>query len=401
MKYFDRHLEIALNLVQNYNQHEPFHLALKRHFKENKKFGSRDRKSISNLCYAWFRLGYRIEAGDEKNKLTLAFYTLFGDGIDFTENEIIQEFDLEPNFTELTTLERTSLLEEKGLIYPLENSSFFSLVSEKVNPKDWLIGMLEQPKVWLRPSRNDYSLFKDTLNSKHILFEEIEGAVGIEASGILNDKEFNSIKWEVQDLSSQRSVLELINNLRDDDKVWDCCCGAGGKSLAILDAKPNIRLYVSDQRSSIMRNLNQRMKVYDLSYFSSLVDLEEEVHSLSFRNKLGESFEVSDPFFDAIIADVPCSGSGTWSRSPENLSQNQPIDLYTEKQAKILKSASPFLKAGGTLYYITCSVFKRENEDQIEAFIAQNPEYKLEKMDYILGRNKRADTLFFASLRKT
>jgi 16S rRNA (cytosine967-C5)-methyltransferase len=101
--------------------------------------------------------------------------------------------------------------------------------------------------------------------------------------------------------------------------------------------------------------------------------------------------------FDLVICDAPCTGSGTWSRTPEQLfffTANK-IDKYAALQRKIVSNAIPFLKAGGYFLYITCSVFKKENEE-VAGFIKSEFHLQLVKMELLKGYNKKADTMFVA-----
>jgi 16S rRNA (cytosine967-C5)-methyltransferase len=112
---------------------------------------------------------------------------------------------------------------------------------------------------------------------------------------------------------------------------------------------------------------------------------------------------IPDPFkdkkFDIVICDAPCTGSGTWGRTPEHLYffEEKKIAYYSGLQMNILKNVIPYLKNGGKLLYITCSVFKKENEDVI-SFLIENSTLKVEKMEILKGYDKKADTMFVALL---
>ena len=105
--------------------------------------------------------------------------------------------------------------------------------------------------------------------------------------------------------------------------------------------------------------------------------------------------------FDIIITDVPCSGSGTWSRTPEQLYYFNPaeIDRYSALQKKIVQHAIPRLKPGGFLLYCTCSVFKKENEEIVQ-YIQQQHALQLLKKELLTGYDQKADTLFGAVFQK-
>jgi 16S rRNA (cytosine967-C5)-methyltransferase len=106
--------------------------------------------------------------------------------------------------------------------------------------------------------------------------------------------------------------------------------------------------------------------------------------------------------FDFIFADLPCSGSGTWGRTPENLQSYTETQLstMTKLQENILHHLIPAIKIGGYLLAATCSVYKNENEDQIEKLVATG-KFKLIARQYFIGYDKHADTLFGALLQKT
>ena len=105
--------------------------------------------------------------------------------------------------------------------------------------------------------------------------------------------------------------------------------------------------------------------------------------------------------YDGMLADVPCSGSGTWSRNPENLAffdENQ-LPAYRTNQEHIVTEAIKHLRSGGTLVYMTCSVFAIENEDMV-AFILQNLNLVLVHSELVKGYENKADSMFYAIFRK-
>ena len=102
-----------------------------------------------------------------------------------------------------------------------------------------------------------------------------------------------------------------------------------------------------------------------------------------------------------IIADVPCTGSGTWSRTPEQLYffNHQTIERFSDLQKRILSNVIPFLKSEGYLLYITCSVFKKENEE-IAGFIKEKLLLELIRSEVLKGYDKKADTMYAALFKK-
>jgi 16S rRNA (cytosine967-C5)-methyltransferase len=169
---------------------------------------------------------------------------------------------------------------------------------------------------------------------------------------------------QIQDAASQEvcSKMELGTN------TWDVCAASGGKLIHLSHKYPSVRFFASDIRASIMRNLQKRCHIYGLNPFaSSVLDLSVPHKDLCFQSLTGEAILIDEGFFDTIIIDAPCSGSGVWGRNPEGLCSFTILELsyYHQLQQSIVRNALPFLKKGGLLYYITCSVYQKENLDHV------------------------------------
>lgn len=201
----------------------------------------------------------------------------------------------------------------------------------------------------------------------------------------------------IQDFSSQR-VGEFLRavpgaeagKLKPQLVVWDCCAASGGKSILAWDILGAIDLTVSDIRESIIANLKKRFAEAGISpYHSFVADLSSPRSVLPALSP------------DLIIADVPCSGSGTWSRTPEQLFyfDKAAILRYRDLQMKIVGRVQEQLRPGGHLLYITCSVFREENEVVVE-FLQQQYSLEVIKMELLKGYDQQADTMFAALLRK-
>ena len=195
----------------------------------------------------------------------------------------------------------------------------------------------------------------------------------------------------IQDINSQAiaELLQLVpTSMEHPIQVWDACAASGGKTILMFDTMSNIRMHVSDVRESILYNADKRLQEAGIKPASvQEIDLTQE-------------FEIKKPF-DFVFADVPCSGSGTWGRTPEQLAYftRAQLNKYTTLQAKILKNIIPTVKLHGHLLFATCSVYKDENEKNVEALLATG-KFKVVKQQYFTGYTKQADTLFAALLEK-
>ena len=194
----------------------------------------------------------------------------------------------------------------------------------------------------------------------------------------------------VQDISSQQTITLLDEHAISGLSLWDACAGSGGKSILASDRFHFSSHYVSDIRPAILEELTKRLTNARLTVNDAFcVDL---TNSLSIQ--VAKSHLPSEGV-ELIIADVPCSGSGTWGRSPEWLRSFNVNDVnaYQQKQIHILENLLPFVRKGGYLLYITCSVFKKENEDVIDS-IVQSHAVKVVQQKYLIGYPNRGDQLF-------
>lgn len=149
-----------------------------------------------------------------------------------------------------------------------------------------------------------------------------------------------------------------------------------------------IKLTVTDVRKSMLGNLHQRLAEARIPIHRSMA------HDITIDSGLPSS-----ELFDVIICDVPCSGSGTWARTPEQHYSFDPNTLsdLTEKQFRIVQNARQHLSGSGVLAYITCSVFAAENEWVINR-IREELKLKVAYQQYLNGIDRQADTLFVAYL---
>lgn len=361
------------NLITSYDGSLPFHYFFKKYCKFNTALGSKDRRILREIIYSIYRLGPAWK-GKFPEDLFLLPNTKDAD-------ELLKTFYVELEQPELDiTFE-----------YPFSKYLIKDLQSE-----DYYESLQVQPLVWVRVNQINAIKFKEKYASE-IITEEIINSKFI-AFGLKNNTviEPDSFPIEVQDLSSQLVSSKI--EVKDGIKVWDCCSGAGGKSLFLAEASKNLKLYVSDIRPTILENLKARFKQNRLPIPKMAIsDLSKKPEKINFSGEI-----VGRDSFDVIIADVPCSGSGTWGREPENLTYFKPdkIDEMAVRQVNIVKSTLRFLKHGGKLYYITCSVFEKENYGVIKE-LEESGLVKVVSAELVYGYNKQADSLFIAELQST
>ena len=365
----------------------PADVTLSRFFKDNPRFGGRERGVIAEAVYAVLRhKSFFTDFASGGNTPSMRRLALLGlaetAGIDtiggLTEDETdfltrIQEVDrnLLPGpiranlpqwlyekfvsqFGEQEALELAAVLNTPA---PLD----LRVNSIKATRADVIAKLAEAPivaepmayaplglRVLKKPALQNLELFK-------------EGAI------------------EVQDEGSQ--VLSQIVGARRGEMVVDFCAGAGGKTLAIGAIMRNTgRLYAFDVSEKRLAKLKPRVARSGLS----------NVHPVTIAHERDAKVKRLAGKIDRVLVDAPCSGMGTLRRNPDVKWRQQLAGVaeMTEKQAAILDSAARLVKFGGRLVYATCSLLNEENDAIVEAFLAAHPEFELVPMHKVLAEQR-------------
>lgn len=179
-----------------------------------------------------------------------------------------------------------------------------------------------------------------------------------------NTQAFADGLLEPQDEGSQ--IAALLVDAAGCKFVADFCAGAGGKTLVLGTAMRNAgRLVAMDVSEGRLTQAKLRLR-------------RASVHNAECRPLEAKWLKRHGEKADRVLVDAPCSGSGTWRRKPDAKWRLTPQDVaeLTERQAEILDRAAKLLRPGGRLVYVTCSVLKEENEDQVAAFLKRHPDFK-------------------------
>ena len=390
MSRYHSYINSTKNILSTYKGEEPLSSFLKKYFSANKKYGSKDRKQISNLCYCFFRLGKAImNTSTEEKILTALFLCSTG------SNEILAA--LKPEWNEKCNLPLTEklLIIEYSLllqhVFPWKDE-----LSEGIDHEKFCESFFIQPDLFLRLRPGKEKIAIQNLRQAGIDFKMIsETCLALPNASKIDEVIELDKEAVIQDYNSQETGRFLGSALatprNDKPVVWDCCAGSGGKSIMSYDMDPKIDLTVSDIRESIISNLEKRFEKAGIKNYKSFV-IDLTTSNLKPRTSN----------FKLIIADVPCTGSGTWSRTPEQLYffDERKIETYAALQKKIVSNAIPQLQPGGIFVYITCSVFKKENEENVD-FLKENFHLKLKQMEVLKGYDKKADSMFIAVFEKT
>lgn len=373
-----------IELVTKYHGNTPLILFLKEFYKRNKQLGKRDRNALTQACFTFFRtVATQIEPEYYPLKLIKAQKEKEGwEYWKFLLENRIKEEDLE-----------TVVLSKRQWSNKQLGSFNFSEGFDESKFNDLL---KTQPKVFFRNLITKKLAFDGLEKEYTLTFNELS----LQTYKVKKDTKLETLLEEnsfiIQDLTSQKVLIEGMKVIAEDQgksgsgTVWDACAGAGGKTLLLQQIWEVDKLYASDIRVEILEELKKRQERLGFE--------KTNVFSVDLSRSIVKKIAAQD----IIILDVPCSGSGTWGRTPEKkvfFTKNE-LDHWQSKQLEIMKNASEVLKENGYILYMTCSVFEEENEQVVQKFIASNPEFTSLKSQLIIGLNEQADTLYFNVLKK-
>jgi 16S rRNA (cytosine967-C5)-methyltransferase len=374
-------------VLKSYNGVLPLHRHLLVYFKQHKQMGSSDRRWASRYLYSFFRLGKALPTLKQEERLAVADF-LCNDTISLVVSTYL------PSLAEQISISLTEKLDAVKIKYPSFNLKdvfpFDAPLSDGIEIQDFLQSFFTQPDLFIRVKGTHIQAVINQLKVNNIPYQEIGDTTlalpnGTKLEQVITDPRL----YQIQDLSSQKTGAYF--EPKKYDYWWDCCAASGGKSLLLHDLEPNIELLVSDIRENSLQNLQERFQLSGIKkYHVKTMDL------LQNNDQTLHHYE-----FDGILLDAPCSGAGTWGRTPEMLYffEKHKVANYVKLQKGIAENVVKHLKVNQPLIYMTCSVFKAENEDVVN-YLLENFNLKLEKMELIKGYKDKADSMFVARLIK-
>ncbi len=171
--------------------------------------------------------------------------------------------------------------------------------------------------------------------------------------------------FEVQDEGSQ--IAARISGAQPGMQVADVCAGAGGKTLALAALMENKgQIFAHDIEGRRLAPMKERLDRAGVRNVQVRAPMRTKDALADLRDKM-----------DIVFVDAPCSGSGTWRRSPDSKWRLRPNALAKrlEEQQQALALAAPLVKSGGRLVYVTCSVLPEENEDALASFLGSYTDF--------------------------
>ncbi len=338
---------------------QPADVILDKYFKERRYIGSKDRRQIADSVWKIIRnrISYTEALGGAATPRLLAAMCFAAADLELLFNG--EEYAPAPLLKE----EKAALSQAAAY----ENWSDEAIYEcprwllDKFENKRLLEALNTTAPVDVRANLTSREKARDRLKKEGQFFAPTPfSPIGLRSEdrvNLNNCMTYQDGEIEVMDEASQ--LISLLCRVKPHHKTIDYCAGAGGKSLAIGALMNNDGVIwahdISQERLSRIKKRAERLDILNIKIIK----------------------DVTDTDYTRFIIDAPCSGSGTWRRSPDAKFRLTPEKLahICQTQAEILENGAAHTKAGGRLIYITCSVFAEENERQIEAFLAKHPEF--------------------------
>jgi 16S rRNA (cytosine967-C5)-methyltransferase len=368
---------------------------IEKELKANKKWGSKDRAFVAESFYDIIRWKRKLE-----------FYM----GEDIRKNNL---YNLILTYLLLNHYEIPSFDEFKGMDFKKTTDRFELEIDNPAiaqSVPDWLYELIqknypeqvdailtalnEQAQVYIRVNtlKTTTEDLMTALKAEGIEVERIEGhdntLVLAERKNVFRTGAFQDGWFEVQDLSSQL-VAEALDP-QPGTRVFDVCAGAGGKTLHIASLMQNKgQIIALDLYEWKLKELKRRAK-------------RAGAHNIETRPIIAKTLKRLKDSADSLLIDAPCSGLGVLKRNPDAKWKLDAafIERITKEQEEILQNNSKILRKGGKMVYATCSILPEENEQQVEKFLANNPEFSLIKQETLLPNLTGNDGFFIAVLER-
>ncbi|WP_339007443.1 16S rRNA (cytosine(967)-C(5))-methyltransferase RsmB [Fusobacterium animalis] len=239
------------------------------------------------------------------------------------------------------------------------------------NLKKAITSLKKIPYLSVRVNKLKYNEkeFEKFLEKNNIqIIKKVDTVYYVNSGLIIISEEFKTGKIIAQDASSYLAAKNL--GVLSNELVLDICAAPGGKTAVLTEQMENKgEIIAIDIHQHKIKLIETNMKKLGIDIVKAIVIDARNV------NKQGRKF-------DKILVDVPCSGYGVIRKKPEILySKNREnIEELAKLQLEILNSAADILKDGGELIYSTCTITDKENTNNIEKFLKERKQFKVEKL---------------------
>lgn len=370
--------QAVLEILQKVLQDQyPADNIIKEYMRNRKYIGSKDRKFITNAVWDIIRHRSRLEFDCGCCEARMLLLTYLKDE-DFGIVADGSEYGLDP----LTKEEKEKLKNLNNEVYPeYIEKECPKWLYEKINDPILVQSLNTTASADIRVNLKSREEVKDKLQKEGLFFSYTPySPFGLRSEDRINLQNcitYQNGEIEVQDEASQLGAI--LCDVRSDMRIIDYCCGGGGKSLFLGALLNNCGTIMAHDKNP------KRME-----------GLKDRANRLGIKNiRLIDKVNPQEKF-DRFIIDVPCSGSGTWRRSPDAKYRLTPKQLkgITQAQKEILEIAAAHLTDSGRIVYMTCSVLPEENEGQIEEFLQNHQDFTTVNMAKLWERKLEMPYIF-------
>ena len=391
--------QVAINLISQVDKGAYSNIALNETFK-TLNINSKEKAFMTEIFYGVLRnkkfLDYIIEKNTKeikkewiRNLLRISIYQItFMDsdnkGVVWEATELAKKYSIAiskfingtlRNYLRNKDSELKNLADEKNYEVLYSIPKWFYNILEKQyrneNLKQAITSLKKVPYLSVRVNKLKYTEkeFEEFLKEKDIqIIKKVDTVYYINSGLIINSEEFKTGKIIAQDASSYLAARNL--GVIPNELVLDICAAPGGKTAVLAENMENEgEIIAIDIHQHKIKLIDTNIKKLGIDIVKAIVMDARNV------NKQGRKF-------DKILVDVPCSGYGVIRKKPEILySKNREnIEELSKLQLEILNSAADILKDGGELIYGTCTITDQENTNNIEKFLKEREEFKVEKL---------------------
>ena len=353
---------------------------VERTLKSNKQWGARDRAFIAETVYDLVRWKRLVEEAMSRPLSPDTIWEFVGTWFALDPEQTLPKWEEFQKIYPKEVLKRHHQSSKNIAVAESFPDWMFELGEKSLGSRwlDEVRAMNSQAPTVLRVNslKTDRKTLQKALKERQIktkVLSKYQDALELEEkTNIFRTDEFQNGWFEVQDAGSQ--LIAPYLRVQPGMRVVDACAGAGGKTLhlaALMENKGQI--IAMDLYEWKLKELKRRAKRNNV----------QNVQTKVIEAKTIKRMENSA---DRLLIDAPCSGMGVLKRNPDAKWKLRPefIDEITAIQEKILADYSKIIKVGGLMVYATCSILPQENEQQVEKFLANHPNYKLisDKMHY-------------------
>ena len=332
----------------------------------SKKLSKLDDTILNILRTGIFQLKYMDSVPDnaavnESVKLTKSFRLASASGF---VNAVLRNFIRD----EMKVKEPDEITKKLSVRYSVNPDIIKMLISDYGMEKTeiFLNRTLQKTPVFFRMNntKTDFDELKANVGKTELVKADFPPMCMEAKSGnIIHTKAFKKGLLHIQDIASQTACFML--GAAENETVLDICSAPGGKAFTVAEI------------------MNGTGKVLAFDIYSQRVELISEgasrlgLDNIAARTGDASVHDSKLEGADRVICDVPCSGIGVMRKKPEiRYKDTAEFESLPEIQMKILKNAASYLKKGGVLVYSTCTLNRKENDEVVDAFLAENPDYE-------------------------